>query len=64
MQQNAETTEFYDERVSKDDRFSYTIYKTVSDPLWHVDCWQSEENKWHKQFPDKEKALAEFNRFD
>ena len=64
MQQNADGTEFYDERISTDKRFSYTIMKSASDLIWYVDCWRGDDNHWSKRFRDKESAIQEFNRFD
>lgn len=36
----------------------------LSESLYGVDCWDSEDNsRWHKEFDDEEHARTEFNRW-
>lgn len=69
MAVETETTN-YEERLSKDGRFQYTI--CYVDGLWAVDCWkdlpgakgQFNDNHWGRMYKDEAAARTEYNRFD
>lgn len=59
----------YDCRLSKDERYEYTISYNHQSKIWTVDCWimtgeHAGLNHWNKMYRDEAKALSEFNRFD